>query len=67
MVLQAGVWHMQRRPEEARFEVMCAVDIYGKLGVADGAGACRVLAQQFGRRLNRSVASGQPTLNCELL
>ena len=32
MMLRAVLWHKQHRPEEARFEVLCTVEIFEKLG-----------------------------------
>lgn len=40
---QAGVWCKQRRLEEARSEVLCAIDVYEKFGVttAENSGKSR--------------------------
>jgi hypothetical protein len=39
MELQAQIWYKQDRLEEARSEALRAIDIYQKLGAANGRGA----------------------------
>ena len=64
---QAGLWCMQHRPEEARTEVLRAVEIYDKLGATEDAERCRNLSQGIEKELSTLVTSGQSGSNCELL
>ena len=59
MMLWAMLWHKQHRLEEARPEVMCAVELFEKLGATQDVEGCRTLLQQIQRELNNSVASDQ--------
>jgi len=43
--LLAVVWFKKHRFEEARSEVLCAADVYEKLGAAMGVESCRKLLQ----------------------
>ena len=45
MVSQAAVWNKQRRFEEARSEVLRAVELFEKLGAASDVEACRQFLQ----------------------
>jgi len=43
--LQANVWYLQSRPEDAKLEALRALEIYEKLGAAKNAEFCRELLQ----------------------
>ena len=47
---QARVWYDQDRLEEARTEALRAVDVYEKLGAAEGVERCRALLQAIENR-----------------
>ena len=47
--LKARIWHQQGRFEEARSDVLCAKEIYEKLGLAEGVQDCRDLLQEIGQ------------------
>ena len=66
MHMQARVWYMQRRLEEARSEALCAVDTFEKLGVARETESHRKFLQRIEQELNKPVASGQSGFDCEL-
>ena len=51
MELQAWIWYMQHRVEEAKSEAVRAADVYGKLGVGE-VERCRVLLQEIGDAIN---------------
>ena len=52
MKLQAGFWHRQRRFDEAKSEVLGAIDLFEKLGAAKDSGACRELLWQVNEEVN---------------
>ena len=60
MMLHAIIWYEQRRFEEARSEALCAIDVYEKLGVADGVRKCKMILRDVQKELNTP-------LSCELL
>jgi tetratricopeptide (TPR) repeat protein len=66
MELQARVWYKQHKIEEAKSEVLRAVDVYKKLGAAKNMEDCRSLLRDIGRGLSTAVASGQSDSDCEL-
>ena len=41
MKAQAGIWYRQHGLEDARSEALCALEIFEKLGAAQGVGFCR--------------------------
>ena len=47
--MQADIWYLQGRLEDAKSEVLCALDIFEKLGAAYNAGVCRDLLQMVVR------------------
>ena len=49
MQLQAEIWHRQRRFEEAKSEVLGAIDAFEKLGAAHDAKEARILLQEIDR------------------
>ena len=55
MMLRAVLWHKQHRPEEAKFEVLYAVEIFEKLGATQDVEGCRRLLQQIQRKLKSPV------------
>jgi hypothetical protein len=61
MKLQAGLWHKQRRFEEAKSEASRAVDEFERLGAADGAEDARELLRQIDRDANRPHDDGELT------
>ena len=57
---QAGFWYREGRLEEAKSEVLCAVDVYEKLGAANDVEECRKLLQkieEFGKPLEIGLLS----------
>ena len=56
MQLQAAVWYRQRRFEEARSEVLHAVDIYEKLGAVRNVGNARDLLRGIEEEMNNPVS-----------
>jgi len=65
--VQAAILYKQRRLEEARSEVLRAVDLYGKLGAATDMENCRKILRDIEEQLDTPVTSGQSGFNCELL
>ena len=63
MQLQAEVWYLQHRLEEARTEALAAADVYEKLGTAKKVEDCKKLLRMIENSL---VAPGQSALNCKL-
>ena len=61
------IWCGQHRLGEAKFEALCAADIYEKLGAAKDLEDCRKLFRKMEKALNTPVVSGQSRFNCELL
>ena len=49
MELQARIWYRQSRHKDARSEALGALEIFEKLGAAEGAGECRKLLQKIER------------------
>jgi len=64
---QARVWYKQGRLEEAKSEILRAVDIYDKLGAANDVERCRKFLQDIEEEPNTPVSSGQSEPNCEFL
>jgi tetratricopeptide (TPR) repeat protein len=50
--MQADIWHLQQRLEEAKSEALHALEIYEKLGAAMDAGNCRDLLQRIKQGMN---------------
>ena len=65
--MQALVLYKQHRLEEARSEVLRAVDVYERIGAVRDVGDCKKLLQDIQAELDTAVASGQSDFNCELL
>ena len=63
--MQAEVWYEQGRLEEARSEVLRAVDIYERLGATHDMEECRKLLRRIQGRLDDLAASAQPGFDCE--
>jgi len=57
MGLQAYSWYRQRRLEEARFEVLRAIDVLEKLGAAQPSEICRRLLQGIEGEVNSLLTS----------
>ena len=53
MEMQAMVWHQQGRLESAKCEVLCALEIYQKLGALGDVQGCRTLLRKIERKLER--------------
>jgi tetratricopeptide (TPR) repeat protein len=51
MEMQAEIWYLQIRLEEAQVEALQALEIYGELGAAGDAGSCRELLQMIEQAL----------------
>ena len=70
MEMQAKVWCMECRFEEARTGALRAADVYEKLGAAKHVERCRILLrdiQAVQAELDTTVASGQSDFDCKLL
>ena len=63
MKLQAYHWYKEGRLVEARSEVLCASDVFEKLGAAKAAGDCRLLFQWIEEDLNKPVTPSKPDSN----
>ena len=63
--LQATVWYSQHRFEEARSEALRSLDVYNKIGAAEGVERCEKLLQDIERKLNTPISSDQSGFNCE--
>jgi tetratricopeptide (TPR) repeat protein len=50
--MQAGIWNLQHRLEEAKSEALHALEIFEKLGARRYAGRCRDLLQTIEREMN---------------
>ena len=59
MEMQAEIWYVQDRLEEARSETLRAIDVYEKVGATKGIEDCRELFQEIEGELDAPVASGQ--------
>ena len=64
MKIQAWIWHSQRRPEDAKSEVLGALEIYERLGAAADAEDCRELLRKIeegmeGQDSGESDSSGE--------
>ena len=57
MELQAGFWHNQHRLEEAKSEVLHAINIYEKIGVIKDLEDCRVILQNIEEAMDKQVTS----------
>ena len=55
MALQSELWYEQGKLEEARSEVLRAIDIFEKLGAAEGLGLCRDFFRRIERRTTKPV------------
>ena len=55
MALQSELWYEQGRLEEARSEVLRAIDIFEKLGAAEALGLCRDFFRRIERRTTKPV------------
>ena len=55
MALQSELWYEQGRLEEARSEVLRAIDIFEKLGAAEALGLCGDFFQRIERRTTNPV------------
>ena len=53
MKLQAEVWHQEHRFEEAKSEVLCALEAFEKLGAVRDAETCKELLQEIERALEK--------------
>jgi len=67
MEMQARIWYKQHKLKEARSEVLCAADVYEKLGAAKDVEDCRTLLRDIQMELDTAVASGQSESNREPL
>ena len=66
MHLQALTWYLQGRLEEAKAEVLCALETYEKVGVAEGSGECRDLLKEIelaAQRSDDSRPSGESSVH----
>jgi tetratricopeptide (TPR) repeat protein len=66
MELQAHIWYKQGRLEEAKAEVLRAVDVFKKLGATKNVEKCREFLQRVEESANAS-SSGELDSDCEFL
>jgi hypothetical protein len=59
MYMQAGVWHQQRRLEDAKSEALRAVEIFERLGAAEEVRVSRDLLQQVECTMNNRSTTSQ--------
>ena len=57
--LQAGVFRLQLRFEEAKFETLDALEIYEKIGATKDVGDCKDLLQKVERAINERSTNSQ--------
>ena len=67
MNMQADVWYQQGRYEDGMSAVLCAIEIYGKLGAARDLEKCGNLLQDIERSTKISSTAGESDSNGELL
>ena len=60
---QAWIWYRQGRLEEAKAEVLCALETFEKLGATSDVGQCRDFLRQIERATKRSGDS-DPSRKC---
>jgi tetratricopeptide (TPR) repeat protein len=63
--MQAGIWYRQSRFEEAKSEILRAMEIYEKLGATNDVGDCEELLRKIERAMAGQPVSGEPDTNCE--
>ena len=61
MEMQARIWHSQRRPKDARSEVLGALEIFERLGAGVDVGCCRELLREIeeGQSSGKSDSGGE--------
>jgi tetratricopeptide (TPR) repeat protein len=59
MKLQAEIWYEQGRLGEAKSEILCAVDVFLKLGAAGDLEGCRSFLQLIEKEIEKPVTSGE--------
>ena len=57
MELQAEVWYQESRLEEAKCEVLGAVDIFEKLGATEDVEVCRGILRDIEAAITKQAAS----------
>ena len=65
--LQAGLWFAQYRFEEAKYEALCAADVFERLGAMKELELCRTSLWQINEAINRSQLPHASGFNGELL
>ena len=58
MEIQGQIWYRQCKLEDARFEVLGALEIFERLGAAHDVGRCKGLLQQIEEVMGNRVAGG---------
>ena len=59
MELRAWFWLRERKLEEAKSEVLGAIDVYERLGAAKGLERCRKILRDIEKRTEKPVTSGE--------
>jgi tetratricopeptide (TPR) repeat protein len=59
MELQAGIWHEQGGLEEAKTEILSAIDVFMKLGAAGELERCRGVLQLIEEEMRKPATSGE--------
>ena len=59
MMLQAKLWYKECRCEEAKSEVLCAIDTFEKVGAANKVKGCRKLLRRIEEKMKGPVVSGE--------
>ena len=66
MAFQARLWYRQRRLVEARSEVLCAIDVYEKIGATICVEKCGDLLRDIEEKMEELTTSDKPDPNSEL-
>jgi tetratricopeptide (TPR) repeat protein len=59
MKLQAQVWYKEHKLEEAKAEVLCAADVFERLGITKEVESCRMVLQSIEEEQQKLVTSGK--------
>ena len=63
MQVEARIWWVERRFEEAKSEFLRALDVFKKLGAAKDVEYCRVILRQMEEEMKKLVVSGESSFD----
>ena len=63
MQVEARIWWVERRFEEAKPEFLRALDVFKKLGAAKDVEYCRVILRQMEEEMKKLVVSGESSFD----